>query len=134
MWPRLSLTGGVGYLDNKVIGGPNDGRRLPNVYRTKASLWSSYRLTEAWSLGGGVFYHGNSLINAQNDKEIPPATVVDLAATWSVRAAGGRTTLQINLKNLFDRYDYTGGFGSGNGAWVFAEPGRQLFARLSHEF
>ncbi len=133
VWPRLSLVGGIGYLNNEVIGGPNDGRRLPDIYRTKASLWANYRLSDSWTLGAGAFYHGNSYINARNDKEIPAATILDGAATWSTRAWGGRTTLQINLKNLFDSYHYTGGFGVGSGAWVYAEPGRQIFVRLTRE-
>lgn len=132
--PRLSLVGGIGYIDNEVVGGPNDGRRLPNVYRLKASAWANYRLSDAWTLGGGVFHHGNSYINPRNTNEIPAATIFDAAATWTTRAWGGRTTLQFNVKNIFDSEHFTGGFGAGNSAWTYAEPGRQFFVRLTREF
>jgi len=126
--PRLNLTGGVAYLDNRVVGGPNDGRRLMNVYRTKASLWASYRLDNAWTLGGGAFHHGNSYANAANTQEMDPATLVDLAATWTQRLGQGRATVQFNLKNAFNKRDYVG--------YSTAEilPGRQLYVRLGYEF
>lgn len=120
--PRLSMTGGVAYLDNQVVGGPNDGRRLDGVYRTKASLWANYRLGEAWTLGGGVFHHGDSYVDAS---EVPPATLVDLAATWSQPLGQGRATVQVNLKNVFDKRDYVGNF---------IQPGRQFYVRFGYEF
>ncbi|UJB64284.1 TonB-dependent receptor [Acidovorax sp. YS12] len=126
--PRLSLTGGLTHLDNRVVGGPNDGRWVTNVYRTKASLWANYRFDSAWTAGAGVFHHGNMFVTASNDQEIPPATLVDLAATWSQRLGQGRATLQVNLKNLFNKRDYRG-YG-----WAEILPGRQFYVRLGYEF
>jgi iron complex outermembrane recepter protein len=136
--PRLELVGGFGYLDNEIIGGPNDGNRLANVYKTKGSLWALYTAIERdellWTLGGGVFYHGSSFISTVNDRRLPAAALVDLATTVVLPLASGQLALQLNVKNLFDKLDYTGGFGTGAGATVYPEPGRQVFLRASYSF
>jgi len=136
--PRLSLIGGFSYLDNKIIGGANDGNRLPNVYETKASLFANYALIDRpalrWTLGAGAFHHGDSFINTQNNRAIPAATLFDAATSVTFPVRGGQMTLQLNLKNIFDELDYTGGFGGGTQGVVYPEPGRQLFLRAGFSF
>jgi iron complex outermembrane recepter protein len=136
--PRLELIGGFSYLDNTIVGGPNDGNRLPNVYRTKASLFANYTLADSerlrWTLGAGAFYHGNSFLNEQNNRAVPAATLFDAMTALTIPAAAGELTLQLNVKNIFDRLDYTGGFGSGPGVTVYPEARRQVFLRASVGF
>jgi iron complex outermembrane recepter protein len=136
--PRLQLTGGFGLIDNEVIGGANNGKRLPNVYRTKASLFANYALIDTdrltWKAGAGVFHHGNAFVNAANNRAIPKATVVDLATSVAVPAGKGRMNVQLNVRNLFDELDFTGGFGNGAGAIIFPEPGRQFVLTVGYAF
>jgi iron complex outermembrane recepter protein len=136
--PRLQLTGGFGFIDNEVIGGANSGRRLPNVYRTKASLFANYALIDtdrlSWKAGGGVFHHGNSFVNAANNRAIPKATVVDLATSVAVPMNEGQLNVQLNVRNLFNELDFTGGFGNGAGAIIFPEPGRQFVLTVGYAF
>lgn len=126
--PRLSLSGGVMYLDNEVIGGSNDGRSLNNTYRVKASLWANYRLHDAWTLGAGAFYHGKSYLDASNQTFIPTATTFDMALKYSIRLGDGIGTLRLNAKNIFDEWDYVG-YG-----YVEPQPGRQFYASFGYEF
>lgn len=136
--PRLQLTGGFGLVDNEVIGGANNGRRLPNVYRTKASLFANYAVIDtdrlSWTLGAGVFHHGKAFVNSPNDRAIPSATIVDLASSLTLPMGEQRVNLQVNVRNLFDATDYTGGFGNGSGAVIFPEPGRQMVLTLGYAF
>jgi len=135
---RLQLTGGVGFVDNEVIGGANDGRSLPNVYRTKASLFANYALIDNdrlyWTAGAGVFHHGRAFVNPANNRAIPKATVVDLATSVAVPVSKGRVNVQLNVRNLFNELDYTGGFGNGAGAIIFPEPGRQVVLTIGYAF
>lgn len=135
---RLTLVGGIGYTDNEVIGGANDGRRLPNVYKTKASLYAAYTLLEtdavAWAIGGGIFHHGNSFLNAANNRAIPQATLVDLMTSVTLPTSAGQWSAQLNVKNVFNTLDYTGGFGNASGTVVFPEPGRQIYLTVGYAF
>jgi iron complex outermembrane recepter protein len=136
--PRLQLTGGIGLIDNEIIGGPSDGNRLANVYRTKASLFANYTIVDSdrlnWTAGAGVFHHGNSFVNNANNRAIPQATVVDLATSATLPVSNGRVNVQLNVRNLFNELDYTGGFGNGSGVVVFPEPGRQVVLTVGYAF
>lgn len=136
--PGLSLIGGIAFIDTEIVGGPNDGKRLGNTYRTKASLWANYEIWNdrrgRWTVGGGAFYHGDAYINNDNSKQIPAQTLFDAASSYTMPTQYGQLTAQLNVKNIFDARDYTGGFGSGNGAHVFLEPGRIILARVIAQF
>lgn len=136
--PRLQLTGGFGLVDNEVIGGTNDGRRLPNVYRTKASLFANYSVIDTeqltWTIGSGVFYHAKAFINPANDLAVPEATIIDLTTAVTLPVAEQQMNVQVNVRNLFDATDYSGGFGSGVGAIIYPEPGRQVLLTVGFAF
>jgi iron complex outermembrane receptor protein len=135
--PRLTLVGGYGYIDNAVVGGANNGRRLANVYKHKVSLFANYALVDSdaltWTFGGGAFYHGRAFLNAQNNRAIPSATIFDLATALTFPTGRGDLELQLNIKNVTNKFDFTG-FGNGAAANIFPEPGRQFFLSVGHKF
>ncbi|MEM6456300.1 MAG: TonB-dependent siderophore receptor [Acidobacteriota bacterium] len=93
---RWFISAGYSYLDGEQADGIRRPRELPeNMF----SLWNTYRVTSAFSLGLGLTYQDESFINNSNSAVLPSYTRVDAAAYYTL-ANGMR--LQLNLENLTD--------------------------------
>lgn len=78
------------------------GNRPGNIPEHAASLWSTYTLRDALTLGGGVFYVGDRFALEDNLVELPAYVRFD--AVLSYRYKGWK--LALNVNNLADTVYY----------------------------
>jgi catecholate siderophore receptor len=139
---KWSVFGNYTYLDSEVVqsvsqrallGGTIDilaGDPLPNTPEHSASLWATYRLSEAFTIGYGVTYQGEytfARANATADLYYTPDYVVHRAmATYEINDNLG---LQLNLNNVTDEVYYDRIRNNTNNGW--ATPGAARSGVLS---
>ena len=110
---QWSLIGSYAYTDAQVTKDPiYKGMRLQNVAKNSGSLSAVYDFGtvvggDKLRVGAGARYVGERAGDALNDFDLPGYTVADAFATYDTRVEGQKVTLQLNLKNLFDRTYYT---------------------------
>jgi catecholate siderophore receptor len=109
---RWHVFGGYTYLQTAIIASPQGdlGFRLQNAPKHAAKLWTTYDLTEDFTVGGGVQYVGNRTVQTSPDPAgfvqiVPGYWTVDLMARY--RLTDG-VALQANIKNLNNAYGYDG--------------------------
>lgn len=106
---RLSVIGSYAYTETEVLDdGPSKGVRLANVPTNAGSLWGRYAIDQDWTVGGGVFYQGERAGDIGDTFQLPAYARVDLMVSWSLKAFGPDTTLQLNVNNVFDEEYFTG--------------------------
>jgi len=84
--------------------GANQGMVPVNTPRYTVSLWSTYKLTQAWKIGAGVEAVGKRYANASNTVTVPAYTRVDGLIEFSQE----RYDLKFNLLNAFNVDYYEG--------------------------
>ncbi|MED5596590.1 TonB-dependent receptor [Janthinobacterium sp. P210006] len=96
-----------GYVTNGVINGvtqyapsPYNGNQFPTTPKNSASLWTSYLVTPAITVGGGVNYVDKVYANVANNKYAPAYTRFDAMASYVVNR---NVTLQLNIQNLTNK-------------------------------
>jgi catecholate siderophore receptor len=96
-----------GYVTNGVINGvtqyapsPYNGNQFPTTPKNSASLWTSYLVTPAITVGGGVNYVDKVYANVANNKYAPAYTRFDAMASYVVSR---NVTLQLNIQNLTNK-------------------------------
>jgi iron complex outermembrane recepter protein len=94
-------------------GGPGDtGHRMFNAPRNFGSLWNTYEFQNAGlrglKLGGGVVAVSQSQGSSVNDFQLPGYATVNLLASYGMKVAGSKVTLQLNANNLLDKTYYNG--------------------------
>ncbi|ATP28753.1 TonB-dependent siderophore receptor [Chromobacterium violaceum] len=116
---RLSAIANVAYTDAKVTEdiAANVGKRLFNVPRRSGSLSLAYdfgadRLGHRWRAGGGARYVGARPGDSANSFELPAYSVADAFVSWQGKLGRNPLSLQLNVKNLFDKTYYASSSGS----------------------
>ena len=108
--PKWQVFGGYTYMDSELVRGAytgvNQGDPLANTPEHSFSLFSTYRLTRAISLGGGAYHVSDSFGGNQggagggaNKVYAPAYTRYDAFASWAVN---DRIDLQLNVQNVGD--------------------------------
>ncbi|MGV2074053.1 MULTISPECIES: TonB-dependent siderophore receptor [Rhizobium/Agrobacterium group] len=117
-----------GYTDAKVLEDPDyAGKQLPNVARHTGSLSVAYDVGDiggdgnSLKVGGGIRAVGKRAGINSNSYFLPGYAVVDLFAAYTFNFERP-LTLQVNLKNIFDKTYYTSSIGSTNYANQVGEP------------
>lgn len=116
---NTNIIASYGYTDAKVLEDPDyAGKPLPNVPRHTGSLFLTYDIHNAiagntLTIGGGG--HGVSRRSATNgaDYYLPGYFVADAFAAYKMKLQYP-VTLQVNVKNLFDKTYYTSSIGTNN--------------------
>ncbi|RXJ17751.1 TonB-dependent siderophore receptor [Lelliottia nimipressuralis] len=116
---NTNVIASYGYTDAKVLEDPDyAGKPLPNVPRHTGSLFLTYDINNViggntLTLGGGG--HGVSRRSATNgaDYYLPGYVVADAFAAYKLKLQYP-VTLQLNVKNLFDKTYYTSSIGTNN--------------------
>lgn len=116
---NTNIIASYGYTDAKVLEDPDyAGKPLPNVPRHTGSLFLTYDIHNAFAgntltLGGGG--HGVSRRSATNgaDYYLPGYFVADAFAAYKIKLQYP-VTLQVNVKNLFDKTYYTSSIATNN--------------------
>ncbi|HHU4048186.1 TPA: TonB-dependent siderophore receptor [Enterobacter cloacae] len=116
---NTNIIASFGYTDAKVLEDPDyAGKPLPNVPRHTGSLFLTYDIHNAiggntLTLGGGG--HGVSRRSATNgaDYYLPGYFVADAFMAYKMKLQYP-VTLQVNVKNLFDKTYYTSSIATNN--------------------
>jgi len=130
--PRWSLFGGYTYLDPKMRdAGANtaiNGNRLKFIAKQSFSLWSTYKITQDFTLGGGAYYMSDRYMNDANTLRVPSYWRFDAMASYRINQ---HVSLRLNVTNLTDKLIYEG---SHVGLFANVAPGRavRLTANLKY--
>ncbi|BBW23506.1 TonB-dependent siderophore receptor [Enterobacter kobei] len=135
---NTNIIASYGYTDAKVLEDPDyAGKPLPNVPRHTGSLFLTYDIHNAFAgntltLGGGG--HGVSRRSATNgaDYYLPGYFVADAFATYKMKLQYP-VTLQVNVKNLFDKTYYTSSIATNNLGNQIGDP-REVQFTVKMEF
>lgn len=135
---NTNIIASYGYTDAKVLENPDyAGKPLPNVPRHTGSLFLTYDIHNAFAgntltLGGGG--HGVSRRSATNgaDYYLPGYFVADAFAAYKMKLQYP-VTLQVNVKNLFDKTYYTSSIATNNLGNQIGDP-REVQFTVKMEF
>ncbi|WP_050861932.1 TonB-dependent siderophore receptor [Enterobacter kobei] len=135
---NTNIIASYGYTDAKVLEDPDyAGKPLPNVPRHTGSLFLTYDIHNAFAgntltLGGGG--HGVSRRSATNgaDYYLPGYFVADAFAAYRMKLQYP-VTLQVNVKNLFDKTYYTSSIATNNLGNQIGDP-REVQFTVKMEF
>ena len=116
---NLNIIASYGYTFAKVTDDPvYNGKPLANVPKHTGSLWLAYDIHNVWNsntltVGGGG--HAVSRRSGTNgaDYYLQGYAVADLFAAYKMKLQYP-VTLQVNVKNLFDKTYYTSSIGTNN--------------------
>ncbi|WP_233583336.1 TonB-dependent siderophore receptor [Corallococcus sp. CA053C] len=108
--PRWNLFANYTFLDSEIRENPNAflvGQALPNTPKHSVSLWTTYGVTDALSVGGGaVFQDVTAVNNPANEttvlNKVPNFWRFDAFA----RYAFSKVDVQLNVYNLTDTLYY----------------------------
>jgi iron complex outermembrane receptor protein len=135
---NTNIIASYGYTDAKVLEDPDyAGKPLPNVPRHTGSLFLTYDIHNAFAgntltLGGGG--HGVSRRSATNgaDYYLPGYFMADAFAAYRMKLQYP-VTLQVNVKNLFDKTYYTSSIATNNLGNQIGDP-REVQFTVKMEF
>jgi iron complex outermembrane recepter protein len=107
--PQLAVMASYSYLDAVVTEDAlYKGTRLANVARNSGSLWGRWRFDAQWAAGAGVFFQSRREGDQGNTFQLPGYARVDAMASYAFKAGSGKGSVQVNLKNVFDKLYYSG--------------------------
>ncbi|MCE0460523.1 TonB-dependent siderophore receptor [Pseudomonas uvaldensis] len=130
---RWDLIGTYAYTHTEILDDPDDeGHRLPDAPKHTASLYLTHHLNipaefGAWHAGAGARYVGERAANNDNSFWLSSYTVADAFLRWESPVLGYKTSLQLNVDNLFDKQYYP----SSTGSELQVAVGEPRTARLS---
>ncbi|MCK7179071.1 TonB-dependent siderophore receptor [Enterobacter roggenkampii] len=135
---NTNIIASYGYTDAKVLEDPDyAGKPLPNVPRHTGSLFLTYDIHNAFAgntltIGGGG--HGVSRRSATNgaDYYLPGYFVADAFAAYKMKLQYP-VTLQVNVKNLFEKTYYTSSIATNNLGNQIGDP-REVQFTVKMEF
>lgn len=115
--PKWSVFGGYSFMDSEQTKGAYNsgalGQDLPNTPRNAFSLWTTYKVLPALTVGGGAYYvdkvYGNSdaTFNANGTPKarwVPSYWRFDAMAAYKI---SDHMTAQLNVVNLFNETYYS---------------------------
>ncbi len=113
------------YLDGEIRSQTEQadaGQRLQQVPSHQFALWNRYDFTARLGAGLGLVYQSEQFASIGNAVTLPDYLRVDAAAFYTI---DDRTSVQLNVENLFDADYYPSAHGDNN-----IQPGKPLSARI----
>jgi catecholate siderophore receptor len=118
---KWQVFAGYSYLDSKLVSsglaGRNgtvsagaasqDGNDMPNTPKNSASVWTTYQLMPALTIGGGAFYVDQVWGDTGNTVYVPSYTRYDAMAAYKLTK---NIDLQLNVQNLTNKTYYDKAF------------------------
>lgn len=105
--PSWQVFGGYTHLDSELVGnGPravdraNNGNEFPGIAKKSATLWTTYNVTNKWTVGGGANYMDEVYANVANTIVLPSYTRFDAMSSYKIDK---NLSLQLNVLNLTDK-------------------------------
>ena len=80
---------------------PVKGKELVLTPDQTASLRAEYKYDENWTFGANAKYTGSRYVDDVNSRGLPAYTVLDLDGAYKFQIGGVKSTLQLNVYNLF---------------------------------
>ncbi len=122
---QWQMFAGVTWLDSTLVkaspAAPGDqGNQFPNTPRRSGTLWTSYAITPALTIGGGAFFMDKVYGNTTNSKWVPSYTRYDAMASYVLNP---HLTLQFNVQNLTNATYFDKAYTS---HYVSVAPGRSV--------
>lgn len=108
---RWNVFAGYSYLDSQIANTTDLsqlGRQLPNTPPHNFTLWTTYDVTQQWTVGGGVAYAAQAYVNAQNTSYVPEYWKLDLLTSYKLTSD---SLLQLNVYNVTDELYYAQYYG-----------------------
>lgn len=93
------------------------GKELINTPNNAFSIWTTYDVTQKWTVGGGAFYVDSTWANATNEALVPSYWRFDLMTSYKIT---NNITAQLNIYNLTNEYYYASAYSG----WAVPGPGR----------
>jgi catecholate siderophore receptor len=97
---------GYSYLDSSIEKTSNLselGRWLPNAPRHNLALWTTYDITQKWTIGAGATYQSAAFVNTTNTAFVPEYWKFDAMVSYKV---DNKSTIQLNIYNITDELYY----------------------------
>ncbi|KFI06806.1 TonB-dependent siderophore receptor [Massilia sp. BSC265] len=82
------------------IPSPFNGNAFPTTPKHSASLWTTYAVSRALTIGGGANFVDRQFANVNNTKYSPAYTRFDAMATYTLSP---NVSFQLNIQNLTDK-------------------------------
>ncbi len=99
---KWQIMTGYTYLDTRIVKNSDlsqQGRWLPNAPRHNITLWTTYDVTRAWTVGGGTTYQSMAYANTTNTAYVPEFWKFDAMLSYKVDP---KSTIQLNIYNITD--------------------------------
>jgi catecholate siderophore receptor len=126
---------GYTYLDAKTTASgtaADVGKFLPNTARNALNLWSTYELTDDWTVGGGGNWLGHRFADMGEQANLPGYVVWNAMVSYKVTKD---LSLQLNGNNLFDKLYYDSAYyTSASENHVIPGPGRTILLTTNFDF
>ncbi len=103
---KWAVFAGYSHLETKIAKTTNLaelGRELPNTPSDNFTLWTTYLVTPAWTIGGGALYQSDAFVNTTNTSYVPAFWKFDAMTSYKVNK---NSTIQLNLYNLTNEFYY----------------------------
>ncbi|WP_312600099.1 TonB-dependent receptor [Pseudomonas luteola] len=101
--PHWKVFGGYTYLDSEIrksTTASDEGNKMPQTPENNFTLWTTYDVTQDFTVGGGATYVDRQFGNTANSTYIPSYTRYDAMAAYRVTK---NLDLQLNVQNLTDK-------------------------------
>ncbi len=122
---KWAVSAGYTYLDSEAVDNgkkcsgrptvctnedsPYNGNKMPNVAKNSATLWTTYDLTPALTIGAGAVAMDKVYGDLANTKYVPGYVRYDAMARYNVNQ---NVDLQLNVNNLSDERYFTKAYAS----------------------
>jgi len=130
--PKWSLFGGYTYLDPEMRDAganvANNGKRLKFIAKQSLSLWSTYKITQDFTLGGGAYYMSDRYMNDANTLSVPSYWRFDAMASYRINR---HLSLRLNVTNIGNKLIYEG---SHVGLFANVAPGRATMLTANFKY
>ena len=132
---KWEIFAGYTYLDAKTTSSgtaADVGEFLQNTARNAANLWTTYDVTDQFTIGGGGNWLGHRYGDFAQQANIPGYVVWNAMASYKIN---DDFKVQLNLNNIFDKYYYDAAYyTSASENHIIPGPGRTVLLTTSVDF
>jgi len=132
---QWEIFAGYTYLDAKTVSSgtaADIGQFLQNTARNSGNLWTTYELTDEFTIGGGGNWLGHRYADLAQQANIPGYVVWNAMASYKIDKD---VSIQLNLNNIFDKYYYDAAYyTSASENHILPGPGRTVLLTTRVDF
>jgi catecholate siderophore receptor len=117
---------GYTHLSSEFVESPNPaqvGKELLNTPHNAFSLWTTYDVTQKWTVGGGAFFVDSVFGNAANETKVPSYWRFDAMTSYKLT---NNIVAQLNIYNITNEYYFAQVYNN----WAVPAPSRSAALTL----